>query len=165
MDISLKLKKVTDPSFAEYGQVVIPRAGTPDSSGPDHNWWDALAVVGLGDASFGVVEAINTGEYRQGSLEQHKHTKEIVIPVEKDVFLVVAKPDAFEGAPDASKFAAFYAPAGAVVILNEGVWHKAPMTLSDRAACLVLYKAGTGANDKVVLDMAEQGLEIRVAAL
>ena len=165
MDISLKLRKVTDESFASFGQVIVPRTGTPDSTGPDHNWWDALAVTELGNASFGIVEAINTGDYHQASLEQHKHTKEILIPVEKDIILVLAKADAFEGTPDAAKFAAFYATAGSVVILNEGVWHKAPMTLSDRAACIVLYKEGTGANDKVVLNMAEQGLNIEVTNL
>ena len=165
MGISLKLRKITDPSFAVYGQAVIPRTGTPDSAGPDHNWWDALAVAELGSASFGVVEAVNTGDYRQASLEQHRHTKEILIPVEKDVFLVLAKADAFEGVPEPSKFAAFYVPAGSVVILNEGIWHKAPMTLADRAACIVLYKAGTGSDDKLVLDMAEQGLRIQVTSL
>ena len=51
------------------------------------------------------------------------------------------------------------------MILNEGVWHKAPMVLSGRAACIVLYRAGTGANDKVVLDMADKGLNIVVDSL
>ena len=165
MDISLKLQKITPENFAEYGEVIVPRAGTPDSSGPDHNWWDALALAELGTASFGIVEAISTGDYHQASLEPHARTKAILIPVETVILRVLAKADAFEGETDPAKFAAFYAAAGSVVILTEGVWHKAPMVLSGRASCIVLYRAGTGANDKVVLDMADKGLNIVVDSL
>ena len=165
--IALRLERPTPDRFAPFGEIVLPHEKAPDFSCPEFDWREKLAVLPLGEAAeVGLVEAKNTGSYQQKTLEQHQNTVEVIVPAGNDIFLVLAKPGAFDRTEVAPEdFGAFYAPAGSMVVLREGVWHQGPMSLSDRAAAFVLYRGGTGAKDKRVLDMEELGLFITVAGL
>ena len=167
MELTLKMERATPQSFAEFGSVVIPHSREADFRCEEFDWWENLTQLALGEnAEVGIVEAKNTGVYEQKTLEQHRCTGEVLIPVDNDVFLVLAKPDAFSKAERSpADFSCFYVTAGSLVSLKEGVWHQGPMTLSDSAKVFVLYRGGTGQTDKVVLVMADYGLHITVAAI
>lgn len=167
MEISLKIRRATPESIQEFGRIVLPNSRAADDVCENFNWWGNLAELALGEnAEVGIVEAVDFGSFEQKELEQHQRTVEVMIPIENDIFIVAAKPDAFsKDAIDPSDFAAFYAPVGSMVILNEGVWHQAPMTLAKHAKTFILFRGNTGTQDKDVLKMADLGLRLVVAGI
>ncbi len=161
MRINITVQGIASPTFAKYGSVTLPRCGDPSYACPEFNWWGSVASAELGTASFGIVEAINTGAYKQRTLEQHKRTQEILIPTESEIILVLAKPDTVSTEIlDPTGLAAFKAPRGAIIILHAGVWHQAPMTTAERSAVIVIYKDKTGENDKTVIDLESNGIDV-----
>lgn len=167
MDISLKIQRATPENFAGFGRIVLPYSRPADFSCAEFDWWGNLAELSLGEtAEVGIVEGKNLGSYEQKILEQHQNSVEVMIPTENDIFLVLAKPDAFsKETVDPSDFAAFYAPLGAMIVLDPGVWHQGPMTLADRARAFVIFRGKTGSDDKVELDMASRGLHLEVTGI
>ena len=166
-EIALTLQRATPQNFSDFGAIITPSGREAELSGEEFNWWEKRAVIPLGEeAEVGLVEAKNTGSYEQKTLEQHRFTSEVLIPVDNDVFLVLGRPEAFSGTgPQAADVAAFCIPRGCIVALKEGVWHQGPMTLADRAGVFVVYRGKTGIQDKVVRNMADCGVHITVAEL
>lgn len=163
MDINLKIKKISSQNFAEFGEFHYRPEGEVSFECGRFNWYDRITAVDFGVASFGMVCPCYTGNFQQVALEQHKKTKEIYIPLDYDIIIVVAKPDAFDkNIITAQDFAAFHIPAGSMVIMNEGVWHEAPMTFASVANVLVIYRDKTGLEDKRLEEMANHKISIKV---
>jgi len=162
MIIELKIKKISKETFSSFGEFYHRPEGEISFSCERFDWFDRIAAVDLGVASFGMVCPKYTGDFEQVALEQHKNTKEIYIPLDNDIIIVVANPGAFDGDSFRSEdFAAFHVPAGSMVIMNEGVWHEAPMTFASKAGVMVIYKDKTGENDKRLEEMKNHGIIIR----
>lgn len=162
MNINLKLQSARSAAFADFGQLLERPATAPDIAVPEFQWWGGLLEAEMEGISVGLVRAVDTGDRRQKTLEQHLHTREMLIPLGQDVILVLGKPGAFAGAPKAGDFAAFRVESGCAAALHKGVWHQAPMVLDGAADTLVIFQKNTGERDKIQLDMAEQGLTIRL---
>ena len=165
MKIDLTLQDACGTAFEAFGRVHAKNLPTPEFSAPEFNWWGKLAEADMDGVSFGLVQALKADSHVQRELEQHNNTPEFLIPLDRDIILIVARPQAFDHAPNLDDFGAFYVEQGSVVELYPGIWHKAPMTLGSVANTLVIYQKGTAERDKVELDMAQQGLNIRLAGL
>lgn len=164
MEYKLKLQKITKESFKEFGHFqCTPPVGESSFSSDRFDWYDEIVKSDLQVASFGMVCPKYTGKFVQPALEQHKKTQEIYIPLDGDVIIVVAKPDALDKQEfNESDFAAFHVPKGTMVIMDEGVWHEAPMTLNERTNVLVIYRDKTGEEDKKLIEMSDIDLKLEV---
>lgn len=163
MRISLKLVPATHENFQDFGTLLMPKE--PDFSCAEFDWHENLATLDMGKVEFGQVVAKNIGSFEQKTLERHTATKEVLIPAKDDIILVLGKGKALEAPYISGDFAAFYVKAGWAVALHEGIWHQGPMCFVEKAPAFVLYAAGTGANDKQVVEMADLNLEIWVDRL
>lgn len=162
MEICLKTKKVDKVNFAPFGEFHYRPQGEVSFECERFNWYDRITAVDLGVASFGMVSPCYTGKFEQVALEQHKNTKEIYIPLDSDIIIVVAKSEAFDkDRYNSEDFAAFHVPAGSMVIMNEGIWHEAPMTFASRANVMVIYRDKTGQEDKRLIEMKDCNLSIK----
>lgn len=161
MEINLKIRRITNENFCEYGEIIDISGEDPTFTCSRFEWYDRLGAWNLGKASFGMVCPVYTGDFSQPVLERHKGTNEIVIPLDEDVVVVVGKPDALEKSePDKEDFGAFYVARGQAVVFSEGIWHEAPMTFAEKAKVIVVYRDGTGEEDKQLVNMEDVGLKI-----
>jgi ureidoglycolate hydrolase len=163
MVYELELNRVTKENFSDFGIYLEEPEGTPDYSDSLFDWWNACAEAETGgDISFGFVLAKPCQEPVQEIFEQHRGTPEVLIPLDRDIIIIVGKPKAFEGIPEKENFRAFTIPKGTAVILSKGVWHYAPAVVSDPARIMVIFKKGTSEKDKLVKDLSTYGMLVKV---
>jgi len=162
MDYILKLQKANEANFAEYGMYIGGPNRAADHSENAFDWWNGLAKLDFGaTASLGIVRAKYTGNFSQNIFEQHAHSIEVLIPLDNDIVIVVGKPCALNGDTcNHEDFAAFLVPKHSIVVLNKGVWHRAPMTFSDTANVLVLFKDNTSANDTKLIELSDVNFNV-----
>lgn len=161
--IELKLKKISNTNFEAFGTYIEGPAGEPTYSNERFRWWNEAYVADLGGRiSFGFVQPVYFQDYSQSVFEKHDLTPEILIPLDNDIIIAAAEPDAFDSEIRGERMGAFLVPAGAVVVLKPGIWHYAPMTLSKKATVLVAFKEKTSDCDKVMMDLSDKDCFIKI---
>jgi len=78
-------------------------------------------------------------------VEKHTETEEILIQLENDSIIFLAKPSMQINEADIK---AFYFKQGEAVVLNKGTWHWIPYPINNKECkTLIGFKDGTGEND------------------
>ncbi len=160
----LAVEPLTPRSFEPFGEVIATPSRSPDASGPGWTWWaEATLLVGDG-RSWGVGHvALEPVPLRFDWAERHMKSKEAVIATSTDLFVYVAPalhPDEPARRPPLGDFRVFRIPAGCGVVLNEGVWHGAPLTAGDPSAALVLLQEGTGREDVTMVNFVDSPVTV-----
>ena len=153
--ITLIQQTPTPDNFAPYG-VYVEKA-QPTFSSASFDWHENLASFSIGTAELGFVQVKCADPYQQ-QLERHMHTCEVMIPVNGELYVVLAKGEAVEE----DDFAAFSLPPGCAAVLNAGIWHLAPKSKIIGTGAFILYTEGTGEKDKEIIELAERGLEVNI---
>lgn len=87
--------------------------------------------------------------------EQHASTLELLLPLDGDVVIFVAPPTVSTFNKETVE--AFIVPKGTLIVLNAGVWHKAPFPISaQRVSTLVVLPERTYANDCTINSLNEE---------
>jgi ureidoglycolate hydrolase len=85
-------------------------------------------------------------EMKLECLEQHAETQEILVQLENDAIIFLAKTSEKGNGPGEAK--AFYLKQGEAVALDKGIWHWVPFPFEcDCCKTLVIFKDGTSERD------------------
>lgn len=139
-----KIENLNSKSFEEYGEVIDYQGLEPCGTSGNHDYWDAVASFESEGAA--VCSYLRT---KKGlgdpvdEMERHSKTEEILVALEGDVALAVAK--AYDGTdvPDESTIRCFHMKQGSGVVYKKGVWHALPCAVDKHGMLLVVFKRNT----------------------
>ncbi len=142
---TLTIEQLTPDDFAPYGSVIAQPLASPDASGPGWAWSGETQLLSHADRSYAVGYLdLEAGKLRFDWAERHLESIEVIIPLGGDCLVYVGSPG---DAPEWDRFRVFRLCSGQAVVLNQGVWHGAPLALEHDLKALVLLRQGTGAED------------------
>ena len=110
-----------------------------------------------------MTEKVSTGflvcRKREGvikSLERHTRTPEILVALEGDSLICMARPESLSGADQIEGIQAFHVRQGEAFVMHVGTWHWVPFPISqEESKFLVVFASGTEADDLEVRDLAD----------
>ncbi len=137
-------KHITRKNFAKFGKIVTAPTGVPTSEGTNYKFWSDIADYNIrGETEVGICTVYRQSGNSVSSVEQHKMTPEILIPIDAPFIL----PLLAEGRP-ANEMEAFEVNPGEAVIINEGVWHAACLPAgADKSSYFVIFRKNTPHED------------------
>jgi ureidoglycolate hydrolase len=164
MVYEIQLKKITKSNFEHYGSYFDENGTDPTYSDKYFDWWNAVGIIQIeGRSSLGIVRPKSNPFFSEQVFEQHNNTPEVLIPLDEDVIILLGKASAFDTAvPSKDSFEAFLVPKGTAVSLNPGVWHHAPMVMSQYSRVMVLFKENTSFEDSIVKDLSSLDMTVKV---
>jgi ureidoglycolate lyase len=146
----LPVEELTPDAFAPYGRVIEQPGMAADASGSGWSWWGETQLLAHFDRPYAVGYLdLEPGGLEFDWAERHLKSIEVIIPLGGVCLVYVGSPG---DAPDWDRFRVFRLCSGQAVVLNEGVWHGAPLALDHALQALVLLRQGTGAEDVEKLD-------------
>lgn len=141
----MQIRELTPQAFEPYGRVIQQPAADADASGEGWQWWGEAAQVPPSDQPYAVgFLALEPASLAFDWAEYHLQSKETIVPLGDECLLYVGAPGK---EPDWARFDVFRIRRGQGVILDEGVWHGAPMATAGPLSALVLLRQGTGDRD------------------
>ena len=155
---------LTMASFRPYGRVIEAPPKSPDATGPGWRWWGETQVIECGGRPFGIgFLDLSPAPMQFDWAERHMRSSETILPLDGDCAVYVGTPghpDEPQRLPALDSFEVFLVRAGQGVVLNQGVWHGAPLAIGGPACAVVLLLEGTGAIDTTVVRFDETPVEI-----
>ncbi len=140
-----KVHELSVDKFEDYGFYVCEKDNTPLAENARFTYWDQLAKFNLGPmVSAGIVKGHKSDD-NVLSIERHKKTPEILVGLEGDALVLLAKPDNTSSEIEGLK--AFKIKEGDTVVLHPGTWHSPPSPAAASCRLLVLFNQGTPAED------------------
>lgn len=141
----LPVRDLTPETFRPYGAVIQQPAADADAIGDGWRWWSESAQVPPSDQPYVVgFLALEPATPEFDWAEYHLQSKETIIPLGEECLLYVG---ASGDEPEWEHFEVFRIRQGQGVILDEGVWHGAPLATEAALSALVLLRRGTGTHD------------------
>jgi ureidoglycolate hydrolase len=144
--VKTEVKKLTPETWEKFGNIVEIPTKNPVVSLPFGGYWNR--VVGY-EPEGGVADiGVATFSYRDALLpllERH-HGTEITVPIDGDMIIAVAPPkdlDNPQARVDPKEVEVFYVRQNQTFIMNPGVWHWAPWSLSGSVSMLVFLPKDT----------------------
>ena len=150
----IKAKELSMEAFATYGSYYDMLNPKGSYFGTFYNDKIILPVSGNMPIAFSTMLAKKQDKMVVSIVEYHNTTGEGILPLDGDVVIHVA-PASKEPVPEQTE--AFIVPKGTFVKLNTGVWHKAPIAISQEIVHIMIalpervYK-----NDCNVIEYPEQ---------
>jgi ureidoglycolate hydrolase len=147
---------LTSDAFRPFGRVVSRPERDPDASATGWSWWaETLELpVDARPYTLGYLE-LEPAEPAFDWAEYHTRTLELILPLGGDCLVYVAPPG-----DEPRDFHVFKVAAGDGVLLDPGVWHGAPLALSERVAAAVFLRQKTGTDDTVVVRFSDTPIRI-----
>lgn len=143
--------RITEESIRGYGKPLHTSSRGPISEDDAFRY---VSDVYRYDFRGNITVGILTGKKRDirlTRLERHVRTAELLIQLEGDAVIYLAKASA--GVPAPEEVRAFVFNQGEAIALDEGVWHWIPFPLKNDCTTLVIYKDGTGSQDYEAEDL------------
>ena len=154
----LPIADLTPDAFAPFGTVIQQPTAAAEATGEGWRWWSEAARLPHTDRPYAVgYLRLEPSPPRFDWAERHLRSTETIIPLDAACLVHVGPPG---DTPAWNLFAVFRVRPGQGVILNEGVWHGAPLALDRPLAALVLLRRGTGAEDVEKVVCAEGAIAI-----
>jgi len=141
-------------TFKPYGQFVSTANRTADATCQEFSFWNALGVMeASGPVSVCIVRANLQPAMRETAMERHLKTTETLIPT-GDVVLVAALTDPNnKDLPDPATAQAFRVKKGDAVVFGPGVWHHAPLALTETCNVFVVFDQSTPEKDFYLVEL------------
>lgn len=156
--MQLTVRGLTPSAFEPYGQVIDLPLTQSDAEGPGWRWWAETVVVPGTTVPFTVGYLDLTPFSLQFDwAEYHLRSTETIVPLGADCLIYVGSPG---DEPHWESFEVFRMRTGQGVVLNEGVWHGAPLAVDRPTSALVLLGQGTGLDDVYKATHARGPIEI-----
>ena len=152
----MKAIALTPENFKDYGQVLSIRKGEPMADNEEFAYWGKVAELDM-------TEQVSTGllvcRKREGnvkSLERHVRTPEILVDLEGDSLICMAKPESVIGADRIEGIQVFHVRQGEAFAMRAGTWHWIPFPVGREASkFLVVFASGTEADDLEIRDLED----------
>ncbi|MDR3305514.1 MAG: ureidoglycolate lyase [Clostridiales Family XIII bacterium] len=143
----MKPIELSADAFREYGQLIHDLSDEKLTTDFSHvKYWKKITEFSLPSV---VSTSYLIGRKRNfvvTEMERHFNTNEVIIPLDNDAILVVAKPDAKTESP--VDVTAFYLRRSQGVVLHQNIWHVVPFPINaDESAYFILFAKGTEEND------------------
>lgn len=152
----IKVQKLTQESFAKFGEVLTiegkQAGGNPDT----HLWFPKMAVV-EGTTSVNLMKVL-PHDFIIKDFEKHNHTIENLIPIDGD--LIVALSTAGELKED--NIEVFYIPCGKGISVNQEVWHAVPFAVGKEVMSTVIFKNNTS-NEDIYFDSIKEEIGLSLS--
>ena len=150
----IKTVALTLENFKDYGQVLSISKGEPMADNVEFMYWGKVTELAM-------TEMVSTGilvcRKREGlikSLERHTRTPEVLVALEGDSLICMAKPESVVGADRIEGIQAFYVRQGEALVMHAGTWHWVPIPVDrEESKLLVVFASGTEAEDLEIRDL------------
>ena len=154
----MRAEPLTGEAFAPFGAVLARPESSPDASGPGWRWWAEACELRPQERPYAIgFLALDPAEPAFDWAEYHRHTVELILPLDGDCLVYVAPP-----AEEPRDFRVFRVEAGTGVLLRPRVWHGAPLAPEHAMSAAVFLRRGTGKEDTVVVRFPESPLRVEV---
>lgn len=162
-EVELSSHPLTSPAFADYGKRISPEEVEPTLAAEGFRFWDGLAGIGEGPgASLGLVRA-EIAPRGATVFEEHRHSPELLLPVEGTVHLLLGRADPKQpDRPAPDRFAAFRVEPGEGALLHPRTWHCAPVAETGPVTIWVVFATLTFREDCHRHDTAADGLSLHL---
>ncbi len=156
--ISITSKHLSGKNFVKYGKVVLAPHGPATSEASNYKFWSDIANYSIrGETEIGICTVYREEGNPVTSVEQHKKTPEILIPIDSPFVL----PLLLDGSPD-EETEAFTVDPGEVVIINEGVWHAACLPVAaEKSSYFVIFRKNTPREDVAKKGVGKITVEVK----
>ncbi|MBE5846304.1 MAG: hypothetical protein E7300_01350 [Lachnospiraceae bacterium] len=145
----IKVKELTDESFAKYGKVLTIEGRKADGDPATHEWYPQVAVV-KGDTSINLMKVI-PHEFVVQDFEEHRLTDENLLAFDGELIVAVAP----AGELNADQVEAFLIPAGKGISCLPHVWHAVPFAVGRAVMSACVFKNNTSHDDKYCASIDE----------
>jgi ureidoglycolate hydrolase len=162
--VDLNALSLGDEQFEPYGFRFDTAGRNADAEEVDFSFYYNLIEVDFqGPLAVSMVESkVQPGLFSH-SLEVHMQTPEILIPLNGTIYLVLALSDKQDPTkPDLNTAKAFIVENGQGVSLPPGVWHRAPLSLSEPVKTCCIVRKGTPTDNITYYLEETYGLTYRV---
>lgn len=154
--IELKPIELTAGNFKDYGYVIGKGRENPMADNEEFKYWGKVSQLKMGDT---VSTGVLIGHRRNPiivKLERHVNTPEVLIALDGDSVICVAKPSS-KGTDKIEGVQVFLVKQGDAFVMYEGTWHWIPVPVrSEDCKFLVVFASGTEDNDLVVKDLQDE---------
>lgn len=152
----IKAVALTSENFEDYGQILSISKGDPMADTEEFAYWGKVTELTM-------TEKVSTGflvcRKREGvvkSLERHVRTPEILIALEGDSLICMAKPESVVDIDLIEGIQAFRVRQGEAFVMHAGTWHWIPFPINqEESKFLVVFASGTEADDLEVRDLPD----------
>jgi ureidoglycolate hydrolase len=152
----IKAVALNSENFRDYGQVLSISKGDPMADNKEFAYWGKVTELAM-------TEKVSTGflvcRKRRGvvkRLERHTKTPEILVALEGDSLVCMAKPESVVGADRIEGIQAFHVRQGDAFVMHTGTWHCIPIPVDcEETKFLVVFASGTEADDLEIRDLAD----------
>lgn len=150
--------------FAPYGKIIDITGRAPDAQEIDFSFYYNLVETDFaGPVAISLVESKLQKHLYSLSLEVHRSTEEVLIPLDGTIYLLLSKTAKDDDSqPDLQSVKAFAVTPGQAVCLPPGVWHRAPLSLHNSVKTLCLIRKGTPQDNVTYYLEKEYGYIFRV---
>ncbi len=161
----MKAKEISKDNFTEYGQVhnMLDKEAAGFGNGSFTFYRDSVRYCAASpNMGLSTLSVARDGKFQIMALEHHNYTAEIMMPMDDDMVLCLAKAGS-EAEPCREDLEAFIVPRYTMVHLNPGVWHYMPLPMhKTEVNVLVVLPERAYHNDLSSVDMSEKELFIEV---
>lgn len=151
MQVKKEIVKAEADSLRIYGSIIKwfeVRKTEPTLSEKYFDWWGKLATARFPNGMEMGLFRLKKRELCMDRMERHRHTSEILLPVDGKFVIPVCCFDQEEkGGIPVKDVRAFYLDKEQCMILKPGIWHWAPFPLKDNRSIILLFQQGTVEND------------------
>ena len=145
----IRIERLTQAAFKPFGTFLGKCETEPTAKRKDLTaWLNISSFLDLqSKGSIGYLEVYRQEKFSLGTLEYHEKCAEAFLPLSGTSVLVVAPFHAPMGSMDEGQIRAFLLDGSSGVFIPKGVWHWAPMAISETADFLMLQN-----NDMIVIN-------------
>jgi len=152
--IKLKVNELNEQTFAKYGKVISSTSKSPSGDNDEFTFWDKVSIFGTSDdISTGILIA-KKRDFCGDRLAKHVNTPEMVVALEGDSIVVVGT-SSEHAEDDIQEIEAFKLSKGEAILIGKGIWHWAPLPLTDDIKFLISFVNDTPANDVLIKELDE----------
>ncbi|TFG97921.1 MAG: hypothetical protein E4H13_10395 [Calditrichales bacterium] len=136
----IRTKNVSSENFKNYGYMVTMPELKPTAEGTTYKFWSDIAHYHVdGETEIGLCTVYKEDQTVIASLERHRQTPEILIPIDAP-FDVPVQNDGLPGSPVES----FRVHIGQAVVINTNIWHGASIPVGKKECTyFVIFRRGT----------------------
>jgi ureidoglycolate hydrolase len=147
---------LTPENFQAYGEVLSRSKGDPMADNDEFLYWGKVTELAM-------TERVSTGflschprQRHVTSLERHTRTPEIMVALDGDAVVCMAKPESATGSDRIEGIQAFHVRQGQAFVMHIGTWHWAPFPAQEHdSTFLVVFASGTEADDLEIRELPE----------
>lgn len=156
--MKIKSEKITIKNSKIFGKLIDSCMFETAYKGEDFSFFKNMETVKFPNSTgISMVEAYSSSHNTTSILEIHKEAREIIIPTESSVFLVLATGN---NKPDRTSIKALELEPGTLFIIDPNIWHYAPITSVECSKVFIMLDSTTPDKDLFQVNLEEEWGEV-----